>query len=120
LINKQRERRPSYQICTPISGWLESGMLEKLLPNANNLIAADAALHEWWGITISACGAGFNMNLSDMQHRQPLIFSDQLPEISPDLAMISPGGLRSMRLTSAGSEPSMNAWFGGRRTSDLI
>jgi hypothetical protein len=63
------------------------------------------------------------MNLSDMQHRQPLIFSDQLPETSPDLAMISPGGLRSMRLTSAGSEPSMNAmnaWFGGRRTSDLI
>jgi hypothetical protein len=52
LINKQRERRPSYQICTPISGWRESGMLEKLLPNANNLIAADAALHEWRGITI--------------------------------------------------------------------
>jgi hypothetical protein len=34
------------------TGWRESGMLEKLLPNANNLIAADAALHEWWGLTI--------------------------------------------------------------------
>jgi uncharacterized SAM-binding protein YcdF (DUF218 family) len=34
------------------TGWGESNMLEKLLPSANNLIAADAALHEWLGITI--------------------------------------------------------------------
>jgi uncharacterized SAM-binding protein YcdF (DUF218 family) len=34
------------------TGWGESNMLEKLLPSANNLIASDAALHEWLGITI--------------------------------------------------------------------
>jgi uncharacterized SAM-binding protein YcdF (DUF218 family) len=34
------------------TGWGESSLLEKLLPSANNLIAADAALHEWLGITI--------------------------------------------------------------------
>jgi uncharacterized SAM-binding protein YcdF (DUF218 family) len=34
------------------TGWGESNMLEKLVPSANNLIASDAALHEWLGITI--------------------------------------------------------------------
>jgi uncharacterized SAM-binding protein YcdF (DUF218 family) len=34
------------------TGWGETTFPEKLLPSATNLLASDAALHEWLGIAL--------------------------------------------------------------------